>query len=195
MTIYFEDGPRYQGATLEKMELNGYDDSDFYVLVWTHEGGVQAVANGSTRYFGGRQRVEIDATPEVQRLADEWLQTQHRRRFNAYVRDLADECQIPVAQARRLEELYGYESLRLSVEIESCGLRSTRDWRPKAQLVACKALLKTRAKNRFRSEFRRKMADQLIAWLQGQSEYDTPFSRRQWECVLPYDPYRKKYAY
>lgn len=45
--------------------------------------------------------------------------------------------------------------------------------------VAAK-LLKTKS---FRSEFRAKMRMQLVAWLEGHSEYESPFSWRQWDAI------------
>lgn len=52
-----------------------------------------------------------------------------------------------------------------------------------ARRRACVKLLKTR---KFRSDFRRSLRDQLVAWLETPEErqYDSPFSYRQWECLL-----------
>ena len=50
-----------------------------------------------------------------------------------------------------------------------------------AQKLACIQLLKTK---KFRSTFRESLRDQLVAWLEGDSEYPSPFSPRQWEALL-----------
>lgn len=49
--------------------------------------------------------------------------------------------------------------------------------------LACVKLLKTKT---FRSEFRASLRRQLVAWLEADPEarqYDSPFSRRQWEAL------------
>lgn len=49
---------------------------------------------------------------------------------------------------------------------------------------ACIKLLKTQA---FRSEFRKSMRDHLVAWLEtppDARQYGSPFSSRQWDCLL-----------
>jgi hypothetical protein len=51
-----------------------------------------------------------------------------------------------------------------------------------AQVLACIKLLKTRS---FKSAFRQHLRDQLEAWLADpEPRYDSPFSRRQWECLV-----------
>lgn len=49
-----------------------------------------------------------------------------------------------------------------------------------AQLV-CSKLLATKS---FRNPFRAQLRMQLVVWLEGRSEYDSPFSGRQWECLM-----------
>lgn len=47
--------------------------------------------------------------------------------------------------------------------------------------MVCWELLRTQS---FRSDFRRSLRDQLVAWLDGASEYGSPFSARQWERLI-----------
>lgn len=49
------------------------------------------------------------------------------------------------------------------------------------ETYACAKLLKTKS---FRSEFRAKMRMQLVAWLEGHSDFAHPFSPRQLDAVL-----------
>lgn len=48
------------------------------------------------------------------------------------------------------------------------------------RMAACK-LYKTK---NFRSSFRKSLREQLDAWLDGESDYASPFSPRQWDCLI-----------
>jgi len=51
---------------------------------------------------------------------------------------------------------------------------------------ACIQLLKTYKAGRFRSDFRRSLAEHLVEWLETpvtERKHGSPFSRRQWECL------------
>lgn len=62
----------YRGAVLDDRERNGYDDSDFYAVVWDEAAGtVRTVDYASTRYGGGGS-CQIDATEEVREKARAW---------------------------------------------------------------------------------------------------------------------------
>lgn len=45
----------------------------------------------------------------------------------------------------------------------------------------CFKLLATK---KFRSEFRKSLCEQLVMWLDGNSEHDQPFSGKQWELLI-----------
>ena len=50
---------------------------------------------------------------------------------------------------------------------------------------------------KFRSEFRAKMRDQIVQWLEtpaDKRQYQSPLSSRQWECIQPYNRREIKYA-
>jgi len=65
--VYF-----YEGCVLTTREENGYDDSDFYAIIWDEkEQCIRRDTYASTRYAGGGH-AEIDATPEVREKAAEW---------------------------------------------------------------------------------------------------------------------------
>lgn len=64
---------RYQGATIREYERNGYDDSDFYAVVWDEE--MQAprhIQFATTRAWTYPCGCVIDATPEVLEKYDAW---------------------------------------------------------------------------------------------------------------------------
>ena len=59
---------------------------------------------------------------------------------------------------------------------------------------AAMTLLETR---NFRNEFRQKLRDQIVQWLDTPREerkFQSPLSPKQWECVQPFD-YRKRYGF
>lgn len=62
---------QYQNAVLETYERNGYDDSDFFAIVWdAAENCTKSIEYATTR-FGGGGWADVDATPEVRALADQ----------------------------------------------------------------------------------------------------------------------------
>lgn len=56
----------YEGAVLSLREMNGYDDSDFYALVWDDAAGApKEVQYATTRGWTYNNGADVDATPEV----------------------------------------------------------------------------------------------------------------------------------
>ena len=63
--IYGNAVPKYEGCVLSTYEHNGYEDSDWYAVVWDEETQcVTEVEYDTTRAAGGGW-AKIDATPEV----------------------------------------------------------------------------------------------------------------------------------
>ena len=63
----------HTGLVLSVGERNGYDDSDFYAVVWDEAAGKPVdVTYASTRYWSRDTSAFIDATPEVRAKADAW---------------------------------------------------------------------------------------------------------------------------
>lgn len=64
----------FAGLVLGTREENGYDDSDFYALVWDAEQGrPREVCYASTRGWTYHNGAQVDATPEVVAAATEWF--------------------------------------------------------------------------------------------------------------------------
>jgi hypothetical protein len=64
---------KYAGAVLATGERNGYDDSDFYAVVWdAAEGRVRTVVYGSTSYWSYHNGARVDATCGVRAAAAAW---------------------------------------------------------------------------------------------------------------------------
>lgn len=52
---------------------------------------------------------------------------------------------------------------------------------PWPQVVAATSLLNTKT---FRSDFRRSLRDQILNWLDGDSQYSSPLSAKQWAYIV-----------
>lgn len=64
---------RYQGATIREYERNGYDDSDFYAVVWDEEKQEpRHIQFATTRAWTYACGCIIDATPEVLEKYNAW---------------------------------------------------------------------------------------------------------------------------
>jgi hypothetical protein len=56
----------YEGAVISLREMNGYDDSDFYALVWDDAAGApKEIQYATTRGWTYNNSAGVDATPEV----------------------------------------------------------------------------------------------------------------------------------
>lgn len=92
MAITFGDETLFVGAVLSSFECSGYDDSDFYAVVWNEEKGrVERVQYDTTRHAGGGG-MKVDATPEVIERAQEWLRTW-------YVESLTEDAKLAARRA------------------------------------------------------------------------------------------------
>lgn len=66
------------GLVLSLRERNGYDDSDFYALVWNPEKGApEEIEYASTRGWTYPNGAAVDATPEVQAAYQAYLDARH----------------------------------------------------------------------------------------------------------------------
>jgi hypothetical protein len=66
----------YEGCVLAEYENNGYNDSDFYAIVWDYAtDSLKSVLFGTTR-AGGDWGCAVDATPEVVSLAKNFKKEQ-----------------------------------------------------------------------------------------------------------------------
>lgn len=63
----------YEGAVLAVYEANGYDDSDFYAVVWDAQAGcVRDVEYATTRGWTYHNGAAVDATAQVREAAMDW---------------------------------------------------------------------------------------------------------------------------
>lgn len=72
------------GMVIETGELNGYDDSDFYAVVWNPERGEpERVTYATTRGWTYLNSAQVDATPEVRAAYAAWHERAERARRQA----------------------------------------------------------------------------------------------------------------
>lgn len=92
------NGPLYmhtthRGLVLETGEVNGYDDSDFYAVVWNPtKGHPERVTYATTRGWTYPNGASVDATPEVIAAHAAW---DAQRRENARIERDAREALVP----------------------------------------------------------------------------------------------------
>lgn len=64
----------FKGAVLCTREYNGYDDSDFYAVVWDESKNcLRSIEYATTRAWTYNNHANVDATPEVIRKAQDWM--------------------------------------------------------------------------------------------------------------------------
>lgn len=110
MAITYSNHTEYEGCVLDEGEINGYDDSDFYAVVYDRESdSVKRVTYASTRYAGGG-RCAIDATPEVKALAAEALR---RRLFAEWKARNEEQATVPTV-GREVRFVKGRPTVKLA---------------------------------------------------------------------------------
>lgn len=87
----------HNGLCIADREMNGYDDSDFYMLVWNHEKGEpEEIMFATTRGWSYPSMASyVDATPEVLALHD------------AHVRKVQKEMSIARDKAQAAKVAFG----------------------------------------------------------------------------------------
>jgi len=82
----------HHGLVLSTYERNGYDDSDFYAIVWDAEAGrPQHIEYATTRGWTYPCSAVVDATPEVQAAYAAWQQaTREQLERERAAREAAD---------------------------------------------------------------------------------------------------------
>jgi hypothetical protein len=160
----------HKGLCIQDKEMNGYNDSDFYMLVWNPEKQApEEILYASTRgWTYPAMGSYVDATPEVMAA------------YNAYLANRAakDKAARRKAQAKKLCELRKLETTiantlsvpRLRVHKLYKGY-GEKNFGVIANLITSK---------RIRNNWKLSIAAQVIAWLQDAApKYPLPLSKRQ----------------
>ncbi len=186
----------YIGRVLGLGENNGYDDSDFYAIVWDDETETtKRITYASTRGWSyDLYGATVDATPEiVERL--KVLQEKTRRQSQIMARrtvskkrcEFARKLGVRPSAIRRLEKAYGpishvqvRERNRYSNELAySMGF-----FKEPGQIDRVLKLAESAAAGKLRNEFKKKLGQQVLTWLQDPAPaYDSPLSKKQVQYV------------
>lgn len=164
----------HAGHCLHDYESNGYDDSDFYMIVWNSEKKApETILFATTRAWSYPSFASrADATDEVRAQYEDWKREQAELTRIAH---RVAKCRSLCEQRRKDREtaaLMGCSTLRI---------RALRRLYSAEQFVALERLLRTK---KFRSSFRAKLYAQVRDWLNAASpEYPTPLSRLQMDYV------------
>jgi hypothetical protein len=160
------------GLCIEEFERNGYHDSDFYMRVWNEEKQiVEAIMFATTRMgcgaaFGAR----ADATEEVKAKAKAWYAARDARLRAERRSKEAVELRALRKEIRDVANAHGVNAVKLQKLRRAYGRDFTR-------------LLSLFGK-RIRNNFKLKLRDQVVAWLNDDApKYATPLSRKQMEYV------------
>lgn len=164
----------HEGLCLRDYERNGYDDSDFRMIVWNPETKQpEDICFASTRgwsypCYGSW----VDATPEVKAEYASYVKSQEDRRLaNIHRANVVWLCALRTEALSYGKEL-GFAHYRLTL-LRKVYNRATLD-----------RVVKLLTSTRIRSAFKLKLRAQLVAWLQDTSpQYKTPFSPRQLDCI------------
>jgi hypothetical protein len=164
----------HAGHCLYEYEYNGYDDSDFYMVVWNGEKRApETIMFATTRGWsypslGSR----ADATPEVRAAYDAWRDEQARF---ARIADRAAKCREICERRKKDREVAN------AVGCSPLRIRVLRRVYSQEEFAAIERLLRTK---KFRSEFRAKLCQQIRDWLNDPlPKYRTPLSARQIEYI------------
>lgn len=165
----------YEGAVLADREYNGYDDSDFYAIVWDEEQQCcRRIEYATTRYSSGGS-CRVDATEDIRAKAAYWGACVRRRN--------ALQCR--------------WDKRRAWIEERKrCGLATY--WPIKRLYDAyprngdlLDEVIKLLATKKFKSEIRLSMAQQVRSWLADPDpKYPTPLSPKQVEILTRHLPVR-----
>ena len=166
------------GLCLKDREMNGYDDSDFYMTVWDE--ATQApreIMFASTRgWTYPSYGSSVDASPEV------------RAKYDAYVAAQRAASRAADRKAKALVLWTTRKIIRRTVGNGDAFVRAVRLRRHLGpeQFNAIIKLLNTKV----RSSFKKSLQDQAVKWFQDGSEYRSPLSPKQISC-LTQDQYRR----
>lgn len=162
----------YEGLCIRDFERNGYDDSDFYMVVWDPVAKEpKTIEFASTRGWSYPCYASSpDATPEVlQDYANyqygiEWLRD--RQVFEKRIKALCDFRRLARDNAKYL----GFPSYRFyRLRTLSAEIQEKLIWLLTANI---------------RSDFKKKLRSQVVAWLNDPApKYTSPLSPKQLEWV------------
>jgi hypothetical protein len=189
----------HEGLVLSLGEDNGYNDSDFWAIVWNPQTkSTERVTYASTRGWTYDLSASVDATDEVRAAyaAHEAYKRRHwtvmsRRGASKMRAELARTFNVPMSHIRRLEAAYGplnpvplaFKDSYYSRENRALAI-SLGFVREPTQLDRLLKLAESGLKGKLRNDFKKKMATQVVDWLRDPApQYDRPLSKKQAQYV------------
>jgi hypothetical protein len=182
----------YVGLCLKDTESNGYDDSDFHMLIWNPETKTPfSITFASTRGWSyPSYNSFMDATPEVRQEYNDYLKAQARRnriqdKWDTRRSDmkLAAELELgSLKNAKRFREAFNGRRVSWDVKgkLQFQWSRHFDSPRQYTFLQACKLLKAKKLKNAFKIS----MQTQICNWVNDpSSKYNTPLSPKQREYL------------
>ena len=149
---------------LEVFERNGYDDSDFYAVVFDEDNcGFHQFEYATTRMWSYSNCARADAPQCVIDL------------YNAYLDGKAKRTFIIREKERENKERENAEAVDITIE----QFKELMEVTPRDKRSAVLELLKVK---NFRSKFRESLANQIRNWLK-EKKHDSPLSTRQWQAL------------
>lgn len=173
----------HHGLCLFEREMNGYDDSDFYMTVWDEENGcAKEIMFATTRgwtypCYGSRP----DASEEVWAKYREWKERMERENEELRLRQFRNKLWDTKRRFRRLEQevaiLYDFPQGRIIRLRKGFGgqlaMRCSED-------ADYEAVLNLLINKRIRSNFKLSLRRQVIEWMRDPSQkYNRPLSPKQ----------------
>jgi hypothetical protein len=166
MAIVLDGVESFVGKCIAEYEVNRYDDSDFFMVVWNDKTDApERIMFASTRFSGGLGSY-VDATPEIKAKYAEWQVRRDRVR------------EIKTRWAERKQAIndaaaFGLASRRQVAELKKAVPRGY-DFDRVRKLFTSK----------LRSGFRLSLKAQILDWLTASvRKYDSPLSRKQWDYL------------
>lgn len=151
----------YIGCVVDMYEQNGYHDSYFHAVIYLENEDRAFDHEYAATAYGGGGNAWIDASDELKAKYRDYLERKAQAARDAEIEELMTEG-VPAYLCNRL-----YRRLKRSDIYRGC-----------VKLLATK---------KFRSEFRKSLCNQLIAWLlENEPKYASPFSPKQSEYLLPF---------
>lgn len=170
------------GLCLRDREMNGYDDSDFYMTVWDEEKGEpREICFASTRgWTYPSYGSSVDATDAVRAKYDAWIAARNEASRKA---------------DRKAKALVLRTTRKIIRKTVGGGDAYVRAIRLRRHLGAEKfnsviKLLNTKV----RSSFKKSLQDQAVKWFQDGSDYKSPLSPKQLDCLTQYDTQYRRYG-
>lgn len=153
----------FAGKCLKDREMNGYDDSDFYMTVWDDAiNAPREIMFATTRGWSYPcYSSAVDATAEV------------KAKYEAFLANARKVAADKAAAAR---------AAGIKADAKACGVDESAIEKLMAAYMpeTYKAVAKLLATKKFKSEFRKSLADQVRNWLADAApKYPTPLSMKQ----------------